>query len=432
MAYFYIEYEKFRHIDFTKKTPNEIIETYYELERRFLSNWKAPIINDYLCMIHFGLLKKLVGLWMPQHGEGFQNDLLCGDGNLESAQPTREVIRLARIADQDKELKDLILNTNSNELHEKLRQSKYDDFYADIESYIDKFGFRCMSEMKLEQRDLTHNPHSLFTFIKNHLNNEIPSIEDLEKREKEVRAEAEKKAYSSVSGIKKIIFKWSLKHARKAVRNRENTRFCRTRVYGIVRKMFYAIGANYANRGIINKEEDIFYLSLPELLGSVEGFCTALDFKGLVELRRKEYDRFEEIDPAPRFHTRGPVYWQNNHMPPEEEIDLTDVPDGCLKGIPCCAGIIEGEAKLIMSPDDDLSLNGEILVTMRTDPGWVPLFPSAKALLVERGGLLSHSAIVAREMGIPTIVSIKGLTQKIKTGDKLRMNGETGLIEFLD
>lgn len=432
MKYFYEEYEKFRHIDFTKKTPNEIIETYYELERRFLSNWKAPIINDYLCMVHFGLLKKLVGLWMPQHGEGFQNDLLCGDGNLESAQPTREVIRMARIVNQDKELKKLILDTPSSDLHEKLRQSKFDHFYADIESYIDKFGFRCMSEMKLEQRDLTHNPHSLFTFIKNHLNNEIPSIEDLEKREKEVRAEAEKKAFGSISGIKRIIFKWSLKHARKAVRNRENTRFCRTRVYGIVRKMFYAIGANYANRGIINKEEDIFYLTLPELLGSVEGFCTALDFKALVALRRKEYERFEEIDPAPRFHTRGPVYWQNNHMPPEEEIDLTDVPEGCLKGIPCCAGLIEGEAKLIMSPDDDLSLNGEILVTMRTDPGWVPLFPSAKALLVERGGLLSHSAIVAREMGIPTIVSIKGLTQKIKTGDKIRMNGETGLIEFID
>ena len=432
MEYFYIEYDKFRHIDFTKKTPNEIIETYYELERRFLANWKAPIINDYLCMVHFGLLKKLVSSWMPQYGDGFQNDLLCGDGNLESAQPTREVIRLARIVDQDKELRNLILNTPSSDCQEVLRQSKYDDFYSEIESYIDKFGFRCMSEMKLEQRDLTHNPHSLFTFIKNHLNNEIPSIESLEKREKEVRAEAEEKAFSAVGGLKKIIFKWSLKHARKAVRNRENTRFCRTRVYGIVRKMFYAMGANYANRGIINKEEDIFYLTLPELLGSVEGFCTVLDFKALVEIRRKEYERYLEIEPAPRFHTRGPVYWQNHHLPPEEEIDLSDVPEGCLKGIPCCGGLIEGEAKLIMSPDDDLSLNGEILVTMRTDPGWVPLFPSAKALLVERGGLLSHSAIVAREMGIPTIVSVKGLTEKIKTGDKIRMNGETGLIEFID
>ncbi|WP_127716969.1 phosphoenolpyruvate synthase [Halobacteriovorax sp. HLS] len=432
MDYFYIEYEKFRHIDFNSKTPNEIIDTYYELERRFLANWKAPIINDYLCMIHFGLLKKLVSKWMPQFGDGFQNDLLCGDGNLESALPTREVIRLARIVDSDKELKDLILNTPSTDLHETLRQSSFDSFYNEIETYIDKYGFRCMSEMKLEQRDLTHNPHSLFTFIKNHLNNEIPSIEELEAREKKVRNEAETKAFGAVSGIKKLIFSWSLNHARKAVRNRENTRFCRTRVYGIVRKMFYAIGANYANRGIILKDEDIFYLTLPELLGSVEGFCTVLDFKALVELRRKEYERFLEIEPAPRFHTRGPVYWQNNHLPPEEEIDLSDVPEGCLKGIPCCAGVIEGVAKIILNPDDDLSLNGEILVTMRTDPGWVPLFPSAKALLVERGGLLSHSAIVAREMGIPTIVSVKGLTEKIKTGDKIRMNGETGLIEFLD
>jgi len=72
------------------------------------------------------------------------------------------------------------------------------------------------------------------------------------------------------------------------------------------------------------------------------------------------------------------------------------------------------------------------LVTYRTDPGWIPLYPSASALIVERGGLLSHSAIVAREMGLPAIVSVKGLIKKLKTGMKIRMNGETGLIEILE
>ena len=68
---------------------------------------------------------------------------------------------------------------------------------------------------------------------------------------------------------------------------------------------------------------------------------------------------------------------------------------------------------------------------MRTDPGWVPLYPSASGLLVERGGLLSHSAIVAREMGLPTIVGVKGLTQKLKTGMEVRLNGATGVVEIL-
>jgi pyruvate,water dikinase len=86
----------------------------------------------------------------------------------------------------------------------------------------------------------------------------------------------------------------------------------------------------------------------------------------------------------------------------------------------------------VNSPQDNLELNGEILVTPRTDPGWVPLYPSVSALLVERGSLLSHSAIVAREMGLPAIVSIKGLMQTLKPGMRIRIDGKKGSIYILD
>ncbi|MEO5668485.1 MAG: PEP-utilizing enzyme, partial [Bdellovibrionota bacterium] len=69
--------------------------------------------------------------------------------------------------------------------------------------------------------------------------------------------------------------------------------------------------------------------------------------------------------------------------------------------------------------------------TPRTDPGWVPLYPSVSALLVERGSLLSHSAIVAREMGLPAIVSIKGLTKTLKSGMRVRIDGKRGTIKIL-
>ncbi|MCX6129450.1 MAG: PEP-utilizing enzyme, partial [Proteobacteria bacterium] len=73
------------------------------------------------------------------------------------------------------------------------------------------------------------------------------------------------------------------------------------------------------------------------------------------------------------------------------------------------------------------------LVTSRTDPGWVPLFPSCKGLLIERGSLLSHSAVVARELGLPTIVGINGgLMQKLQTGDRVRVNAGTGEIRILE
>jgi pyruvate,water dikinase len=72
---------------------------------------------------------------------------------------------------------------------------------------------------------------------------------------------------------------------------------------------------------------------------------------------------------------------------------------------------------------------GEILVAERTDPGWIMLFASAAGLLVERGSLLSHSAIVSREMGIPSIVSIPAITRELKTGDEVEMNGATGIVK---
>jgi pyruvate,water dikinase len=289
-----------------------------------------------------------------------------------------------------------------------------------------------MSEMKLEQKDLHQDPSLLFAFLSNMLNTGQTDLHEYEKREKSIRINAEAQLAANISGVKKIIYHWSMNHARKAVRNRENTRFCRTRIYGVVRSMYYGIGADFTRRGIIDCKEDIFYLTLEELKGSLEGTNTILNLRLVIEVRKKEYELYKTITPDPRFHTRGPVYWNNRHWEEEDtSSDNGELLPNQLKGLGCCPGIVEGFVKVIMSPDDDLSLNGDILVAERTDPGWIPLYPSASALLVERGGALSHSAVVAREMGLPAVVSIKGLTKRLKTGMRVRLNGESGLIEIL-
>jgi phosphohistidine swiveling domain-containing protein len=81
--------------------------------------------------------------------------------------------------------------------------------------------------------------------------------------------------------------------------------------------------------------------------------------------------------------------------------------------------------------DPGAQLRGEILVARHTDPGWVLLFPSISGLVVERGSVLSHSAILAREMGIPAIVGVPGATQRIRSGDRLRLDGFRGVIQVL-
>jgi len=97
-------------------------------------------------------------------------------------------------------------------------------------------------------------------------------------------------------------------------------------------------------------------------------------------------------------------------------------------GLGCCPGTVSGRVRLVWDPRRAELRKGDILVAERTDPGWVMIFPCAAGLLVERGSLLSHSAIVAREMGIPAVISIEGLTSWLHDGDWVEMDGAKGVV----
>jgi len=430
LAQFRQSYDVYRAKDYSLMPGDKIFQHYLQMERDMIGDWKAPIINDFLCMVHFGLLKKLTSLWLTGADANIQNDLLSGEGNLESAAPTVELLRLAREAKKEPELAELIQKTPASLLLETLNQSIYQDFFKQIQGYIQQFGYRCMNEMKLEEKDLFSDPSYLFTCLKNYIGSPGFDSHSVEGRETEIRASAEKRVRESLSGLKLKIHTWVLHHARKSVRNRENTRFARTRAYGIARIMFRAIGKDLAGLDIINASDDVFYLKLEEVYGIYQGTLAGHSLKEIVQLRRDQYEQYEDKDPDPRFLTRGAVYWNNMFVAPPSA-DPVHAGEYDLIGIPCCPGIVEGVVKIVTSANEDLELNGQILVTLRTDPGWVPLYPSVSALLVERGSLLSHSAIVAREMGLPAIVGIEGLLRKLKSGMRIRMDGAKGTIEIL-
>jgi pyruvate,water dikinase len=175
----------------------------------------------------------------------------------------------------------------------------------------------------------------------------------------------------------------------------------------------------------------VFFLEVEEVLGFVTGTATTTDLKGLVAVRKAEFARFRET-PAPgdRFETRGVVAHGQNYQGisrPREAVEGQS-----LRGLGCCPGIVRGAVRVITDPRNATLHSGDILVAERTDPGWIMLFPSASGLLVERGSLLSHSAIVAREMGIPAIVSITGVTHWLKDGDVVELDGSTGVVTRLE
>ncbi|KYG60376.1 phosphoenolpyruvate synthase [Bdellovibrio bacteriovorus] len=429
LATFHRDYDKYRSLPLKRMRGDQLIRIYMELERNMLGRWKAPIINDFLCMVHFGLLRKLTTTWLKDLDSTIQNDLLAGEGGLESAEPTKALLRLANKAAQNPDLRKLIETIDPAEGLEALNQSPYQEFYKSVLDYLDKYGFRCMSEMKLEEIDLLTDPSYLFVCLKNYLKSGQTEIHD-DSHEKSLRAQAEAKVASHLTGFKKKFYFWVLKHARKAVKNRENTRFARTRIYGIARTIFQTIGEDLATMSALEQPRDIFWLTIEEVFGIYNGTLPSYNLKGIIELRKKDYGQFSE-ETDPRVMTRGAVYWDNTFI--KEEIpQVAESGDYDLKGLPCCPGVLEGVVKVILNPSDNLELNGEILVTARTDPGWVPLYPAISGLLVERGSLLSHSAIVAREMGIPAIVSIPGLTKRIKSGMRVRIDAKAGTIKILD
>jgi pyruvate,water dikinase len=181
----------------------------------------------------------------------------------------------------------------------------------------------------------------------------------------------------------------------------------------------------------LEQPRDVFYLELNEALGFVGGTATCTDLKGLVALRKAEFERYRDMPPpADRFETRGVVYQGNDFQGKGGAAAATD--GDRLYGLGCCPGVVRGPVRVVTDPRRAALTGGDILVAERTDPGWIMLFPSAAGLLVERGSLLSHSAIVAREMGIPAIVSLAGVTRWLKDGDWVELNGGTGVVVRLN
>jgi pyruvate,water dikinase len=227
------------------------------------------------------------------------------------------------------------------------------------------------------------------------------------------------------SPVKRALFRWVLSNARARVRDRENLRFERTRLFGRVRRIFVEIGKRLSAGGRLEEPRDVFYLEVEEILGFIEGTATSTDLAALAAARKREFEGYRAMPaPADRFETRGAVHQGNAFS---TAVSST-VPAGeTVKGIGCCPGVVRAQVRVVTDPKNATLKGGEILVAERTDPGWIMLFPVCSGLLVERGSLLSHSAIVAREMGIPAIVSIPGVMAWVRDGDWVEMDGATGV-----
>ncbi len=440
-AYFREHYERWSALVFRAMAPHELAGLYREMEDELLWQWKAPIINDFFVMVFYGTLKKLCASWCGDESGSLQNDLICGEGGIESTEPAKSLIRLSAEARQQPELRRLLEERPLEELvREVPADPRFAAFAAGVARHLQLYGFRGVNELKLEEPSLKDRPAFLYQVIRNYLAGDPVTLDlaVMEQREQRIRKEAEERAFAAIRKQRGLlpraaIFRRVLNNARLGVKNRENLRFARTRIYGLLRELLRAVGERFASEGILDRPEDVFYLTLDEVWDYGKGRAVTTNLRGLVALRREEFDAYRrEADrfPADRFETFGLPYHRNRFRGRSRPAAVGE--DGVLRGTGCCPGVVTGPVKVLRSPSEDARLDGEILVAERTDPGWVPLYPSVSGLLIERGSILSHSAIVAREMGIPTIVGIPGLVSTLQTGQVVTMDGTAGTVRVAE
>ncbi len=375
-------YERYRE-DISIK---ELTDLYRELYDTLFACWDVTLLNDMYAFLFTGIVKKRMG--------EESNRVISGISNIESLKPIKEMIRLAY---------------DKNNLSEEEYKQRFD-------AYIREYGDRNLEELKLESK--TFRSHT--ELLEEKLNQYCEDVVKLEDMYNKLHAENEE-VTKPIKGLNAFL----VKQAAKGIANREISRLNRSRIFGIVRLIFTKMGEMYAEQGLLDVAEDVFWITADEVFALAE---EPKPMQEIVTARKAKYELFYQL-PAYQRLIFTEKEFDKNHRSINAHVFNTE--GNKLQGTPCSDGVVEGEALVVTDVTKVKDYKDKILVTKMTDPGWVFLLVSAKGVISEKGSLLSHTAIISREIKIPSVVGVENLMSTIKTGDILRMNGNTGEIEII-
>ena len=433
--------------------PDELVALYRRIEAELLSHWDAPLINDFYAMISYGLLRGLAQRWCPPAQAQALHDWIAGDASVISAEPPRRIRAMAALVADRPKLVEILQRGNPATLRRAV--AAFPPLQRELDRYLDDFGDRCLEELKLETLTLREDPLPLLRSIGAMVDRLSSSPSRIGRDSSQAPAASGPAAHSpggaerggpDLSGhpLRSLVLRWLRDRTRDLVSNRENLRFERTRVFGLARRILLELGGRLRGLGLLDRAEDVVFLEVDEVLGVVEGNGSTTDLKGLVAVRRAEWQRQRLQAPLPRrLETRGlPALASAAVL--SAPAPLSDHPAGGLdsglgaerlwQGIGCAPGLVRAQVSLVRDPRQWLDSPRQrgracpILVAGSTDPGWVLLFPHAAGLLVERGSVLSHVAIVARELGLPMVTDLVGIAGSLREGDWVEMDGRSGRV----
>jgi pyruvate,water dikinase len=232
----------------------------------------------------------------------------------------------------------------------------------------------------------------------------------------------------TLAGAVRLLLAWT--HA--SIRFRERARLKQALLYSRCRRIALALGAELTRRGFLDRADDVFWLSVAEVDELASGGAMFPQrTRELVGLRVRAHAELAAATPAPAFELGEAEYLPLE--PRQADAVAEDANSHVLTGTPACGGRVTARATVLADVREMARLErGDILVTKQTDPGWAPAFFLISGLVVERGGMLSHGAIVAREFGLPAVAGIANVTSLVRTGQRVRVDGDTGSVHVFE
>ncbi|MFL0804332.1 MAG: hypothetical protein K6L81_11480 [Agarilytica sp.] len=359
------------------------------------------------------------------------NGLLTGVADIESVKPVKSIKLMARLASEDKRI-EKIIRTADNWQALLLKLAPYPNFKQCLLRHIHLYGDRTIGELKLETVTFRQQPLMLIKVIENYINH-VADFSQQALREQELKRQAEDSLDALLKGnkIARRLAPFLLNKLTYYIKNREKFRLNRSRYYGVFRDIFHRIAKTWTQNKLLQRPDDIFYLTDTEVFTYAERNPVDIDaLQLIIEQRKRQWKHYKNKKPTSRMWLKGLA--SENFIPQQDQTDEETQPSDGLSGVGCCPGIIEAEAIVLSEPDPTVDIYGKILVAENTDPGWVFLIMGAKALVVEKGSLLSHTAIIGRELGIPTVVGVKNATHKITTGMHIVVDGGSGTVTLTE
>jgi pyruvate,water dikinase len=295
-----------------------------------------------------------------------------------------------------------------------LREGAPEPIRTAFADFLRDHGHRCIREMELRERDWQEDPRPLVLNLQRAAS--VPRTAPAARREGGAQEVLARLSFGA-----RGFLGWLLPRARDAVVLRERSKSLSVRYNRQLRHCYLEIARQLVKQGRLPDEDLVFFVTHDELGRLVRGEDRALVRRALHRRRLQPQKMALEF---PRVMVGKPVPL----TPGGEGEDAKAV----MHGTPVSRGRVVGPARVARTPEEAVEMReGEILIVPYTDVGWAPYFCRAAGLATEIGSPLSHGAVVAREYGLPTVVNLPGATKRFKTGDTVRLDGNTGELRRL-